>query len=314
VYLAMTDFPERSGDGAIPYSPLVTVGLPVYNSERYVRQSLDSLLAQTYRDFTLVISDNASTDGTEQICRQYAATDSRVRYFRNAENIGNPRNFNRVFELASSLAAPKYLKWSTADDFWAPTFLERALEVMERDPAIALCYPQADFVDANGGSPRPYHDVLHLMQADPYERFKTLLERIVRAHQHLGLIRMSCLRNTHLLGTYMSSDITLLAELSLHGKYYELPETLFFRRFHETSGSWDRGNLAHDLKFYHPTGVKRPRLEKWKAYVGLYGAVNTAPLPWRTKMKCRDYLLRRMYWGRRELMTDLVYSFLPTRR
>src|SRR5262245_40416583 len=120
-------------------APLITIGLPCYNSERFIRQSIDSLLAQTYRDFVLLISDNASTDGTAAICQGYAAQDSRVKYTRNETNIGNPRNFNRI----ASLTATRYLKWSTADDFWAPTFLERALEIMERDPSIALCYPQA---------------------------------------------------------------------------------------------------------------------------------------------------------------------------
>src|SRR5256885_2243864 len=118
---------------------LITVGLPVYNSERFLRQSIDSLLAQTYSAFVLVISDNASTDGTAAICKQYAANDSRIRYTRNEVNIGNPRNFNRV----AGLATTRYLKWSTADDYWAPTFLERAVEIMERDSTIAPRYPQA---------------------------------------------------------------------------------------------------------------------------------------------------------------------------
>src|SRR5262249_55497527 len=122
--------------------PLVTVGLPVYNSECYLEHSLKSLLAQTYYDFELIISDNASTDGTADICKRYAKHDSRIRYYRNETNIGLPSNFNRVFELTTT----PYLKWSTADDYWAPTFLERALEIMERDPSIALCYPQAVLV------------------------------------------------------------------------------------------------------------------------------------------------------------------------
>src|SRR5512138_1676105 len=115
-------------------APLVTIGLPVYNSEHYLRQSLDSLLTQTYSDFVLIINDNASTDVTPCIWEEYAAADPRVRDFSNATNIGNPRNFNRVFELTTT----RYLKWSTADDFWEPTFLERAVEVMERDPTVAL--------------------------------------------------------------------------------------------------------------------------------------------------------------------------------
>src|SRR5262249_32665058 len=138
----------------MPESPLVTIGLPVYNSARYLRQSLDSLLAQTCADFVLVISDNASTDDTSLICQTYAATDARIRYFRNPTNIGNPRNFNRVFELTTT----PYLKWSTGDDFWEPSFLARALEVMERDTAVALCYPKTWIVDAEGGNRTPYED------------------------------------------------------------------------------------------------------------------------------------------------------------
>src|SRR4029450_12562560 len=140
---------------------------PVYNSERHLRQSLDSLLAQTFSNFVLVVSDNASTDSTAQICKAYAESDARVRYFRNPENIGNPRNFNRVFELTST----PYLKWSTADDFWAPTFLEHALEVMEGNPRLALCYPKTYLVDADGCNPTPYEDDLDLPQEDPAERF-----------------------------------------------------------------------------------------------------------------------------------------------
>jgi glycosyltransferase involved in cell wall biosynthesis len=231
---------------AMSDSALVTIGLPVYNSSRYVRQSLDSLLAQTYRDFTLVISDNASTDGTEAICREYAARDPRIQYSRNEINIGNPGNFNRVF----SLTRTKYLKWSTSDDLWAPTFLERAVEVMERDPSIALCYPKCFIVDAEGANPTPFEDTLHLMQTDPGERFLTLIDSIKLAHQHLGLIRMSALQRTHLLGAFVGSDINLLAELTLYGKYCELPERLFYRRFHKTSGSWKRGDKDHEATYY----------------------------------------------------------------
>ena len=176
--------------------PLITVGLPVYNSERYLRQSLDSLLAQTYSDFVLIISDNASTDRTAQICREYAAVDPRIRYFRNETNIGNPRNFNRVSDLATT----RYLKWSTADDFWQPTFLEEALRLMEADSSIALCYPQAVLVNAEGGDPKNFDDVLNLVQEDPADRFLALIRNIKLAHQHLGIIRMSYLRQTHLLG------------------------------------------------------------------------------------------------------------------
>ena len=286
----------------MPEACLITVGLPVYNSERYIRQSLDSLLAQTYPHFVLVISDNASTDGTGQICQQYAAADSRIKYSRNETNIGNPRNFNRV----AGLAETRYLKWSTADDFWEPTFLERALEVMERDSTIALCYPQAALVDANGRNAKDYDDVLHLVQEDPTDRFVTLLDKIKLAHQHLGLIRMSHLRQTHLLAPYTASDINLLAELSLYGKFFELPHRLYFRRFHQDSGSWKRGDPEHERRRYHAAGASHTGFNKWRRHFGFFAAVRKSPLPLNSKVRLFCYLGRRLVWDRRDLRAELV--------
>ena len=283
-------------------SPIVTIGLPVYNSEKYLEQSLKSLLAQTYRNFVLIISDNASTDDTGLICKKYADADPRIRYFRNDVNIGNPRNFNRVFELTST----PYLKWSTADDFWEPTFLERAMGIMERDPAIALCYPQADLVDAEGGNPQNYDDVLHLVQDDPEVRFLTLIQSIKLAHQHLGVIRMSCLRNTHLLGTFVASDINLLAELALYGKFFELPERLFHRRFHKDSGSWKRGDAAHEARRYHASGARQVPLTRWRRHMAFFSAVSRGPLPMRSKLRIYRFLLQHFVWDRQELTADLL--------
>jgi glycosyltransferase involved in cell wall biosynthesis len=287
-------------------SPIVTIGLPVYNSERYLAESLDSLLGQTYRDFILIISDNASTDGTADICQRYAKADPRVRYYRNDVNIGNPRNFNRVFELTTT----PYLKWSTADDFWAPTFLEKALEVMERDPSVALCYPQAVLVDASGGNPQNYDDVLNLVQDDPADRFTALLETIKLSHQHLGVIRMSALRRTHLLGTHVASDINLLAELTLYGKFVELPERLFFRRFHKDSGSWKRNDPAHEARTYHASSAARVRFPKWRAHLRFIGAVKSSPLPLKAKLRLYRFLLRRMRWDRQTLRSELTHELL----
>jgi glycosyltransferase involved in cell wall biosynthesis len=293
---------ETSDAGEMTSEPLITIGLPVYNSARYLRQSLDSLLGQTHSDFVLVISDNASTDETGHICAEYAATDSRIRYHRNAVNLGNPANFNRIAELTTS----RYLKWSTSDDYWKPTFLERALEIMERDPSIVLCYPQAVLVDSEGANPTNYDDFLHLVQEDPIERFWALINSIQLAHQHLGLIRMSMLKQTHLLGLHVGSDINLLAELTLYGKFYELPERLFFRRFHKNSGSWKRGDAAHEARWYHPTGKRRATLPMWRRYLGYFGAVSHAPIALRTKMQMYPRLTQQMIWTRDELAKELV--------
>jgi glycosyltransferase involved in cell wall biosynthesis len=285
-------------------SPIVTIGLPVYNSEKYVEQSLKSLLSQTYENFILIISDNASTDSTGQICQDYAKADPRIRYHRNEANIGNPRNFNRIVELTTT----PYLKWSTADDFWAPTFLERAMEVMESDPTVALCFPKAVIVDAQGENPQFYDDPLKVLQfEDPAERFMTLMKEIKLAHQHLGVIRMSDLRQTHLLGTYVGSDINLLAELSLYGKFVELPERLFFRRMHKDSGSWKRGDRAHEARRYH-AAAKQVGFPKWRTELAFYAAVGASNLPTSSKFRLYRYLARRLVWNRQVLMSELTRS------
>ena len=287
-------------------SLLVTIGLPVYNSERYLERSLDSLLAQTYSAFVLIISDNASTDRTALICKKYADADSRVKYFRNESNIGNPRNFNRVAELTTT----RYLKWSTADDFWDPNFLMCAVRVMELDPTLALCYPQAVLVDAEGGNPQDYDDALHLVQDDPADRFLTLIKSIKLAHQHLGLIRVSHLRKTHLLGSHIASDINLLAELTLYGKFFELPQRLFFRRLHKDSGSWKRGDADHEARRYHAARARQRGFNKWRRYAGFFSAVSRSPLALKSKLRICRYLLRRMVWDRHDLVTELTHCLL----
>ncbi|HVY83320.1 MAG TPA: glycosyltransferase [Steroidobacteraceae bacterium] len=289
-------------------APLVTIGLPAYNRERFIRKSLESLLAQTYTNFVLIISDNASTDATSDICREYAARDSRIRYHRNEVNIGNPRNFNRIAELTTT----KYLKWSTTDDLWEPTFLERAVPIMESDPSIALCYPKTYVIDAEGKNPTPYEDGLNLMQDDPAERFLTLVKSIGLAHQHLGVIRMSCLRKTRLLGTHVASDLNLLAELALYGKFYELPERLFYRRMHDTSGSWRRADKQHQAKHYHGATKRGGHLTNWHGHLGFFSAVHRSPLPASSRLHIYGHLLKRMVWDRRELVHELVdYARAP---
>src|SRR5512139_3267591 len=121
-----------------PDKPRVSIGVPVYNGENFLKDALDSLLAQTFKDFEIVIADNVSTDQTEEICRSYAAKDARIRYYRNETNIGAGPNHNRVFELSRG----EYFKWVCHDDMCAPEFLERCIEVLDRDPSVVLCHAE----------------------------------------------------------------------------------------------------------------------------------------------------------------------------
>src|SRR5262245_17532257 len=113
---------------------LISIGMPVYNSEKYIRQAVDSFLTQDYEHLELIISDNSSTDGTQEICLEYAARDKRVSYYRNERNMGMTWNENRLFELSRG----EYFKWAGSYDFIAPSFLSACKRVLESDPTVVL--------------------------------------------------------------------------------------------------------------------------------------------------------------------------------
>jgi glycosyltransferase involved in cell wall biosynthesis len=208
-------------------SPKLSIGLPVYNGEKFIQAALDSLLAQTFTDFELIISDNASTDNTEAICRAYAAQDKRIRYYRNNENIGCARNFNRVFELATG----EYFKWAAHDDLHAPDFLMKCMEVLEEDPTIILCHSHVYFIDEAGDFLQKYDITIKADSPKNYERFHELLTKHF-CYQMYGVIRSDALKKIPPMGSYGNADGIFLLRLCLVGKFYEIPEYLFFARSH----------------------------------------------------------------------------------
>jgi glycosyltransferase involved in cell wall biosynthesis len=287
-------------------TPLVTIGLPVYNSERYLAQSIESLLAQTFRSFVLVISDNASTDRTADICKHYAAADPRVRYHRNAANIGLSANFNRVFALNQSTS----FKWSTADDHWAPAMLADAVEILEADSSIVVCYPRVVIIDSDGKEQGRFEDELNLMQDDPAERFLTLLRKIKLVNHHLGVLRSDAIGRTNLFGKHLAADIGFLAEMSLYGKFREVPKYQFFRRFHLDSSSWQRSNQEQQARRFHAADVRRIPFNSWRFHWALFRAVLHSPLTLGAKTRLIGTLSKRSYWDRNALFGDLRHDLL----
>ncbi|MBU1626086.1 glycosyltransferase [bacterium] len=126
-------------------SPKVSIGMPVYNGEKYLQQALDSLLSQEYENFELIISDNASTDKTYEICQDFMKTDKRIRLYRNEQNMGG-WNFERVFSLASG----KYFMWAAHDDLWESTYVSKLVELLEKNPSAVLAVSEIDLIDALG--------------------------------------------------------------------------------------------------------------------------------------------------------------------
>src|SRR4249919_3267459 len=127
--------------------PRVSVGMPVFNAERYLETALESILSQSYKDFELVVSDNASTDRTRQICEAHAAMDSRIKYVCNPQNYGVIHNFNNTFRLSSG----EYFKWAASDDVCGRDYLRRAVEILDRDPSVVLVWAKTLGIDEEGG-------------------------------------------------------------------------------------------------------------------------------------------------------------------
>ena len=216
----------------ISNNPRVSIGLPVFNGEEYLEESLDSILAQTYTDFELIISDNASTDHTPRICLKYASKDRRIRYYRNERNLGATRNYNRVFMLSRG----KYFKWAADDDVLATNFLSRCVGVLDQDSSIVLCHSKTGLIDERNELVGTYDFKNRIDSRNPHERFGDLISERNRLWVLIfGVVRASTLKKTSLIGNYIGSDRNFLAELGLIGRIYEIPEYLFFRRTHPQS-------------------------------------------------------------------------------
>lgn len=277
--------------------------MPVYNGEKYIAESIRAILAQTFTDFELIISDNASDDGTEQICREFARKDSRIRYFRNSQNIGAAGNYNRLFELARG----QFFRWANADDLFAPILHEVCLQALRENPEAVLSYGKTRIIDESGHMINHYEDNLHLVNESAYMRFRQFFERVGLTNVIYGLMRTDAIRQTGVFGdgTLPAADVSFMAELTLLGTFVEVPDVLFYRRMHSDASSFDRDDDERQQNFWRaePTPFKLPELRQNVRYLSKV---------WRTrldlseKLKLSQYIVRRVIWQRRQIVSELA--------
>lgn len=276
-----------------PEKPRVSIGMPIFNAEKYLQDALNALLSQTFSDFELIISDNASTDATEAICQEYASKDSRVKYYRNETNLGAAQNFRRVFERSVG----EYFKWASHDDIHAPEYLERCVEVLDNQASVVLCYPQSNEIDSEGNVTRIYTQNLNICSSKPHERLYQLLETYgwYHATQAYGLMRASELKKTRLLGNYPHADRVLLAELSLLGKFYEVPEFLFNRRVHPQVAQIANPTNESLAVWFDSNNKGKILLPRWRRYFEYCTAVQRAGFSGDEQLGCYLQILRRLF-------------------
>jgi glycosyltransferase involved in cell wall biosynthesis len=271
-------------------APRLTLGLPVYNGEEYLAESVDALLAQTFTDFELIISDNASTDRTGEICRRYAAQDPRVRYVRQAVNRGSTFNHNFVIEQARG----ELFKWVAHDDLYDPQLLQRCVDALDARPEVPLAHAWTAFIDDHGTVTHKTDYPLTTDVADPAERFRSLLNTH-GGDDIYGIVRMSVLRQVKPFGSYHWADRPYVAELALHGPFHNVPEFLYFRRDHPSRTTRvGARNIRLRCARLDPARANRwrhPVVRLLAEYLwGFWSAIDRAPLSARDRWRCRKEL------------------------
>ena len=275
--------------------PKLSIGVPVFNGQAFLSELLDSLLAQTYRDFEILICDNASSDRTPQICRVYERHDSRIHYVRNERNLGAVANFNRVFELST---AP-FFKWAAHDDLYHEAYLDACVRLLEENSDIILSHTGTAFIDDKGevlpferetgsfidpnSGRRYWADAPSIGDSPvPINRFWQVLARARWGTHMFGIFRSDVLRQTSLLPNFAGSDRAMLAELALLGRFRCTKEPLYLKRLHADASS---ALSQSELKTFLSTDGKRysRRLRQIKAF---FGAPRGKPIDNMSKLVC----------------------------
>lgn len=279
-------------------APRLTIGLPVYNGEKYVAQSIEALLGQTFEDFEMIISDNASTDATAEICRQYAKQDSRIRYVRQPRNIGSTPNHNFLFEQSRG----ELFKWGAADDLYARDLLRCGVDALDEFPAVVLAHSWTAAIDGQGRVTQAFEYPLATDSPSAPERFRAMLfgsdsdYGIIRADDQYGIIRADILRRIGPHDSYYHADRTLMTKIALHGPFHQTPEWLYFRRDHSdrpqhacpTVRSW-----CANMDPRRANRLRHPTARLLGEYMwGYVAGIQRAPLSRADRQQCYRELMR----------------------
>ncbi|MFN2123668.1 MAG: glycosyltransferase family 2 protein, partial [Candidatus Promineifilaceae bacterium] len=285
----------------------VSIGLPVFNGEDYIAQAIESVVNQTYSFLELIISDNGSCDATETICRNYAAHDGRVRYYRSKVNLGASWNYNRTVDLARG----KYFRWLAHDDALDPTLVEKSVSVLEESPGVILCFTWTKDIDGDGKEIAVKKSTRKYADDDRSVRFFSLGlgHPIHNCEEVFGLVRTKDLRQTPIIANYSDSDRTLLARLALQGAFYEIPEPLFLHRLHDRSSVKMYPEDDMRMIWFDPTKEGKPVFPTWRQVHDLFLASNKTAMTLSERSKCYFAWLRLANRRRHGLFAEVRRGF-----
>lgn len=286
---------------------LVSIGMPVYNGAQFIGHALDSLLSQSYEEFELIISDNASTDATKKICTDYEKRDERIRYYRNSKNMGASWNFNRVFDLSVG----EYFMWASCDDYWDSKYIDACLKNLKASKNIVLAGTICRSIDSDTNQLRFVDKGFSTIGLNPCQSF-IRYKSIIHSGSHIGgifygLYRKITLKQAMPMRKVIAADHLLLAELSFLGEIITVQKPLFFKRWGGASRSINKIAAAIGInnrllvtapylfreyflqriifKCYNLSNFKKVKLAIWSFYN--YLMVNVIKM---TFMECKIYI------------------------
>ncbi|MGH8298206.1 MAG: glycosyltransferase family 2 protein [Steroidobacteraceae bacterium] len=290
--------------------PLASVGLPVFNGEAFLEDAIRSVVAQTLDDLELILCDNASQDRTAEICRDYAARDPRIRYFRNPRNLGASANYN----LAYTHARGRYFKWLAHDDRMLPSFLAKTCRLLEERADAVLCNTVVSYIDSAGAHIGLYDS--KLSGADLYSPSTRFAWMVLRSHtcvDFFGLIRREKLRDSLLHGSFHGADRALLAQLSLRGRLIQLPAPLLSIREHPNRYTRAQQRSSDRAAWHDSARGRHASLPTWRLYGEYLKMIAREALTPEERSRCYAVLARWwLYnWNAARAAVDLLAVAAP---
>jgi glycosyltransferase involved in cell wall biosynthesis len=275
----VSDGSIKSGDSiSVPrtdQSPLVTIGMPIYNEERFLAQTLEMLCQQDYENFQILISDNASTDSTGDIAARIASADDRIQYLRVEENTGAVDNFRRVLDMAEG----KYFMWAAGHDEWSKDLISDSVATLEANDGASIAFATSYWIDESGERDNRDTDYSDTRGKSLFSRFFTVFWG--NMHPILGVIRLENLRRARSFRRFAGADLVLLSELILMGDFVHAPNASWNRR-----DVRKKENHSERMKRYtdKESGITNTPLDRrfplLKLPIALIGTVWNAKIPW----------------------------------
>jgi len=209
-----------------PKKPFISIAMTVFNSASFLAKSIESLLSQDYENYELIISDNASEDGSSDICQEFAKRDNRIKYYRNIINMGAAKNSFKAVNLCSG----EFTMPVADHDVHHPSFISSLLEILQQDESIVLAYPRTNLIDENDHPIELMTDVIDTRGMDVCQRFSKIVWEACCMNMVYGLYRTAAIKEVWHFQPTIGPDLIMIAKLSLIGSIAQVNKSLFFRR------------------------------------------------------------------------------------